>query len=295
MAEPIQQITEVKKEETSLYLLTKAEIDTQIATAKAFPRSVTLFQQKALSMATLTEDIAASCTYALPRAGKSIEGKSVRLAEIAVAAYQNIHAGARVISDDGKFITAQGVCWDLENNTRITKEVMRKVTDKNGRRYSDDMITTTSNAACSIALRNAVFSTIPSALTDSVYEKAKEVARGTAETLLSRRGKALEYFKGIGVTEKQICDVLEIKKVEDVDLDKLQILTGMKAAIKNGESTIKEIFEPENGMINPDDLQLLYDIKKEVLTGDEQINAERILKNKETASYKKLQTLLQSK
>lgn len=239
----VTEVTTVSNNETSLYLLTKAEIDTQIATAKAFPRSITQFMQKAMSMATLNEEIAASCSYALPRGGKSIEGKSIRLAEIAVASYGNVHAGARIISNDGKKITAQGICWDLETNTRITKEVERKITDRNGKIYNEDLQILTGNAACSIALRNAIFSTIPSALTDHVYEKAKEVARGTAETLVKRRDKAIEYFKGLGVTDKQLCDVLEIKKVEDIDLDKLTTLTGMRMAIKNGETTIKDLFE----------------------------------------------------
>ena len=69
----------------ALSLITKAEIDVQISTAKAFPRSLTMFIQKATSMATLTEEIAASCSYALPRGGKNLEGPSVRLAEIVCA------------------------------------------------------------------------------------------------------------------------------------------------------------------------------------------------------------------
>lgn len=44
-----------------------------------------------------------------------------------------------------------------------------------------------------------------------------------------------------------------------------------------------------------DDLQMLYDFKKEALTPAEIKDAERILTNKETASYAKLQKLLQGK
>ena len=48
--------------DTAVYLITKAEVDMQISTAKAFPRSLKTFMDEALSMATLTEDIAQSCT-----------------------------------------------------------------------------------------------------------------------------------------------------------------------------------------------------------------------------------------
>lgn len=285
----------IQDKSETLYLLTKAEIDVQISTAKAFPRSLTMFLQKAMSMATLSEEIAASCSYALPRGGKPIEGPSVRLAEMVCSSYGNIRAGARVISNDGKTVTAQGICHDLETNNSVTVEVKRKITDRNGKTFSEDMQVVTGNAACAIAYRNAVFKVVPSALCQEVYDKAKEVARGTAETLVARRTKAVEYFKSLGVKDKQICDVLEVKKIEDIDLDKLSILTGMRAAIKNGETTVKDVFEPAKEEISLTDLELLYEMKKESCTGDEQVQIERIIKDKEVLSYGKAHKLLQGK
>ncbi|MFN8826683.1 MAG: hypothetical protein ACK501_17070, partial [Planctomycetota bacterium] len=46
----------------------------------------------------------------------------------------------------------------------------RRITGKNGRRYSSDMIGVTGNAACSIALRNAVFRGIPRAFWIDIYD-----------------------------------------------------------------------------------------------------------------------------
>lgn len=236
---------EVIQSEAALSLITKAEIDMQISTAKAFPRSIKTFLEKAESIATVSEEVAASCNYALPRGGKTLEGPTVRLAEIVCSTYGNIRSGARVIANDGKTVTAQGVCHDLETNNCVTVEVKRRITDKLGRTFNEDMQTVTGNAACAIAFRNAVFKVIPSALVAEVYEKTKEVARGTAETLPERRDKAIKYFKDLGVTEKQILEVLELRKIEDIDLDKLSILRGMVTLIKNGESTVKELFEAE--------------------------------------------------
>lgn len=278
----------------ALSLITKAEIDTQIATAKAFPRSLKMFHDRALSMATLTEDIAASCSYSLPRGGKTLEGPSVRMAEIVVSSFGNIRSGARVIANDGKTITAQGICHDLETNNCVTVEIKRRITDKYGKTFNDDMQTVTGNAACAIAFRNAVFKVVPAALCQDIYDKAKEVARGTAETLVVRRDKAIDYFNSIGVKNEQIISVLEIKKIEDIDLDKLSILTGMKAAIKNGEATVTSLFEKTDSDYF-DELLELFNLKKDSLTKDEKENAERILNGKEVKSYKKLQNLLKSK
>lgn len=240
------EIVKVQEEQnTALYLQTKAEIDTQIATAKAFPRSEKMFMDRAISMATITEEIAQSCIYALPRGGKPIEGPSVRLAEIIVASYQNLRASARIVDNDGKMITSQGVCHDLENNTAVSFDVKRRITDKSGRSFNEDMQVVTGNAANAIAFRNAVFKVVPMAYTQAIFDRVKEVARGTAQTLTERRNKAIEWFNGQGVKNEQICSSLAIKRIEDIDLDKLMILSGMRTALKNGESTIKEMFEKQ--------------------------------------------------
>lgn len=231
-------------EESALSIITKSEIDVQISTAKAYPRSITKFIKKATSMATVSESVAESCAYALPRGGKTLEGPSVRLAEIVVSSYGNVRAGARVIHKDSKIVRAQGICHDLETNTSVTVEVERRITDKNGKTFSDDMIVVTGNAACAIAFRNAVFKVIPAALIQDVYEEVKNVSKGTIETLPTRRDKALKYFHGLGVKDEQICEVLQIKDVHDIDLDQLGILRGMGTALKNNETTIEELFPP---------------------------------------------------
>ncbi|MCH8841084.1 MAG: hypothetical protein IH831_10535 [Planctomycetes bacterium] len=51
----------------TLMALNASEIDMQIATAKKYPRSIKQFQNEALQMATLNEDIAGECIYSLPR------------------------------------------------------------------------------------------------------------------------------------------------------------------------------------------------------------------------------------
>lgn len=281
--------------ESALPEIIKAEIDMQISTARAYPRSLKVFSDKATSLATFSEEVAESCSYAVPRAGKSIEGASVRLAEIVVSSYGNIRSGARVIANDGKSITAQGICHDLESNYCATVEVKRKITDKYGKTFTEDMQIVTGNAACAIAFRNAVFKVVPFALVQPIYDKAKEVAKGTVETLVKRRKKAVAYFNDAGIKDIQICDALEIQKIEDIDLDKLSTLSGMRSSVKNGETTFALLFEKKNKTINVEDLILLLKIKKTALTEEELINANRIVDEKEEISYNKLHKFLISK
>jgi len=219
-------------------------IDIQIKTAHAFPRSIKTFKDMAMTMATADAETAESCFYVLPRGGKSIEGPSVRLAEIVGSAWGNVRYGARIIREDDKFIYAEGMAFDLERNVAMTIEVRRRITNKYGKKYPDDMIGTTANAACSIALRNAIFKVIPKAFVDPIYKAAKQAAIGDIQTLETRRSKMIDHFGKMGVDPSRIYWAMGIVGIEDVDLLKLEQLMGMATAIKDGDMHIDEAFPP---------------------------------------------------
>lgn len=229
-------------EQGMVAILNKSEIDQQIATAHAYPRSLKRFRDEATQMVTLDESIAQECIYALPRDGKTIEGPSARFAEIIASAWGNSRAGARVISDAGEFVTAQGVFHDLERNVAITYEVQRRITGKSGRRYSADMIGVTANAACSIALRNAILKGVPKAFWSSMYDEARKVIMGDIKTLANRRAAALANFVRYGVTAEQVCAQLGVAGQEDITLDHLVILRGLLTALREGDTTPEEAF-----------------------------------------------------
>jgi len=228
---------------SSLAALNKSEISQQIATSKRYPRSVKKFKDEALNLATLDEATAGECIYALPRAGKVIEGPSARFAEILIYAWGNSRAGARVIGEDNDFVTSQGLFFDLEKNVAISYEVKRRITNAAGKRYSSDMIGTTSNAASSIALRNAVLKGIPKALWKPIYEAARKVVAGDFKTLVNRRESALQAFVIYGVTPDMIYKTLGLGGKDDIGIDHLVILNGFLNALKEGESSVQDIFE----------------------------------------------------
>lgn len=224
--------------------LARVDIDVQIATAHAYPRSIKEFKQKAMELATLDEDTAGSMFYVLPRAGKKIEGPSVRLAEVVGSCYKNLRYQSRVVKVDAEFVTAQGVCHDLENNNAASIEVKRRITDKNGRRYNADMIQTTGNAACSIALREAIFRVVPRALFKDVYDSAKLTSIGKAESMATRRHKMVDWFKKAGATEAEVLGFLDIAGIDDMGVDDLIQLRGLATAIRDGDTTIEDALRP---------------------------------------------------
>src|SRR5512137_2744695 len=109
-----------------LQALNKAEIDIQIATAKQYPREINKVLNTIATYAMMDVETAEDCFYALRRGRGNdtavIEGLSVRLAEIVAGAWGNIRVQTRIIGNDGKTITAQGICHDLETNFAASVE-----------------------------------------------------------------------------------------------------------------------------------------------------------------------------
>lgn len=242
--QPQVEILQVSNAE-SLAALNRSEIDVQIATAKQYPRNLSQVLKNIETLATMDEETAASCFYILRRQGKPIEGPSVRMAEIIASSWGNIRVQARIIANDGKMITAQGVCHDLESNYAVSSEVKRRITDKFGKTFSEDMQVVTGNAACAIAMRNAVFKVVPSALIKKVIGKAKEVSIGEATSLEETRAKMLAHFQKLGVDEKKIFDYLSVSKIDEIDTDMVVELRGLATALKEGTTTVQETFFPK--------------------------------------------------
>lgn len=240
------EIIEVKQADV-LQALNRAEIDIQIATAKQYPRDINAVLNKIATYATMDRETAEDCFYVLRREDKQgnvnvIEGLSVRMAEIIAGAWGNLRVQARIIGNDGRQITAQAVCHDLETNFAVSKEVKRSIVTKRGYTFSEDMQVVTGNAACSIALRNAVLTVIPKAVTKRIINEVKKVALGQSIDLEQSRQNVIQYFTKLGVKTEQLFLYLGVKTAQEIDKQKIFELRATANAIKEGTTTVEECF-----------------------------------------------------
>lgn len=247
---------------TALTAVDRAAIDSQVATAKQYPRSITNALREAVTLATLDETTAQSMFYALKRSGKLIPGPSVRLAEIMAYAWTNLRIDADIVAEDKTMVTAMGTCFDLEKNVAIRVRVKRRITDSKGRRYNEDMISVTSNAAISIALRNAVFKVVPRAYVDKVYAAAKTASLGKGGTMEAKRLAVVEWFGKLGVKPEEVFAVADVKGIDDIGEDELIALRGLANSIKDGETTVTEAFRAKGESAAVVDLNAALDTKK---------------------------------
>lgn len=228
---------------------TFAEMDAQAAIAIARPRSLKTFKDELMTMATLDEETAEECFYSMRRQGTSIDGPSVRLAEMAVASWGNLRAGFKIngVTDDGKHISATGYCHDMEKNSVAQVEVRRRITRKDGSVFGDDMIAVTGMAAGAIAYRNAVWKIVPKAFIKPAYRAARKTAIGDAASLTERREKVFTRLQGLSplITEEKILAAVERPSIDDVTTDDLGFLIGLGTSIKEGIPVEEAFPEPE--------------------------------------------------
>jgi hypothetical protein len=239
----------VPREDPLAVQISRSALRQQIATAREFPRDMARAKATITQLATLDKDTAEECIYALTRTGqdgqkKVIRGPSIRFAEIIQACWGNNRVQALVVFVDrnDKVIEAEGVFHDLETNAAVSKRTRRSIRTRSGGIYSDDMITIVGNAACSIALRNAILGGVPKGVWREAYEHVEKIVAGDQKTLVERRGAAVKAFAHFGVDARQLCATLGVAGLEHITTDHLLTLTGMHTAIKSGEATVEEMF-----------------------------------------------------
>lgn len=239
-------------EGSALAELAGAEIDTQVQTAKRFPRVLSACRENLLELSTSSDQVAESCLYSLERKEKGgglkyIVGPSIRFAELLVYSWGNIRWGARILEEGREFITALGFCHDLERNTATAIEVKRRITTSEGHRYGTDMIGVTGAAASSIAQRNAAFDTIPEAVWRPIWDRSRERAVGNQEQLRTRVDAAISFFVKAGASERMIYPALGVKNRGELTLDHVAMMIGLRNAVKDNLIPIDRLFHPDAG------------------------------------------------
>lgn len=224
----------------------RAMIDTQVATAKMYPRSLSKVQSNSIAIVCMSKDTAESCRYAKPTSGKRVTGASVHLARIVAQQYGNIKIQQRIRQITEKTIIAEAVAFDMETNYAVCVETRRSIIDRNGNRYSDSLIETNAMAAMAIAERNAILKVIPKSIVDSVYDEAFKFANGDLSdnaALIIARDKALKFFKDeYGVDEAHVLKSVGLRTIEAIKSDHIVDLRSFMQALKDKEISVEDLF-----------------------------------------------------
>jgi hypothetical protein len=254
-----------------VYQQDKAMADLQISTAKLYPRNIQRAKKNAVDIVSMDEATAQTCTYSVPRGGRAITGPSVHLAKILAQQWGNLRIEAKVVDISATHITSEAVCFDLESNFALKTQVKRSIVAKNGRRFPEDMITVTGNAANSIALRNAILAVIPRPVVDAVYNAAIQTLTGDVsdEKKLRKRARTIvdKMMGTYAITEEQVLSAIGKASVDFITADDLAVLIGIGTSIKEGDTTIEQAFSNKsNEPIKPETATNPNERAKELIT-----------------------------
>jgi len=264
-------LLETASENEAGALMVMGEVNAQVATARRYPRRRAIdIARNIEGLATMTEEVAEECMYSLPRGGKTIEGPSIRFAEIVQQQWGNNRVEAAIGNIDrvNKRIQAVGMYHDLETNsaTRVTMWQRISGSDKTGGKiYNDDMIQVAGVAAASKARRNAILAGVPRAVWHGAYQKVRQVIMGDIKTLANRRAAAITEFQRFGITAEALFGLLEgVKDENDITLEHLVTLRGTLSGLKSGEVTVEQLFR-QNQPAQPKDVSETQQTTKSTL------------------------------
>lgn len=231
----------------------RAAMDMQVATAQQLGRSINQFQQDLESWSCMTQEIAEECTYVLKKGGNPIVGPSIRFAELLQVAYRHIVCETFIEEEAERFIIVGATARDLFRNITIRGRVKRRIVNKHGQRFNVDMIQTTTQAAASLALRNAIIRLIPKALWQGVWLKSRTVAQGidpdTGKRVIpfaESVQRAITFLGNFDITEAEILAHMRYDARGDFKPDDLTFLRNKARSIQAGEVDPSEAFpEPQ--------------------------------------------------
>lgn len=241
-----------------------SELTAIVELARRFPRNAAKAVEAVEERALSSVEMAEKCFYCLPprrkwnkekkrsELGAPIMGPSIRLAEIFQGQWGALFTGARPVRIDreDKMVYVEAYALDAEKLVRTSEVVGRRFYGDEPDKQADS-IQLAIAAAKSIGIRNCVRRIIGPEVQD-VYEKCR-VKVELAPKPLERLERALVQFQEeFDVPPELVLEALGIDKKEDVTRRHLTTLVGVYTGLREGTTTVAEVFERVVKPLQPD-------------------------------------------
>lgn len=243
------------------------EVKGQIFMARQFPRNVFQSEQRILD-ACKRPSLAQTAVYRYPRGGTSVEGPSIRLAEVLAQNWGNLAFGIKELEQRNGESVAMAYAWDLETNVREEKVftvphiryARSGITQLKDPRDIYEMVA--SNGAR--RLRACILGIIPGDITEKAVEECNNTLSGNnSKPVKDRIHDALILFKEqYGVTQKQIeskfgynADAFTHREVNE--------LINIYNSLENGMSKVDDWFSKEEKKEEKSDLTEAFKQEKD--------------------------------
>jgi hypothetical protein len=243
------------------------ELRSQVSIAREYPRTMKQVEADIEQMACASQNIAASCFYQIPRAGKIIEGASVRFAEIVAVAWGHTRIGSRVVEIDeaARKVTVEGVGFDAERNNWVSVEVRLPIYGRKDRKTGEYVLDVDLAVmrAQAIARRNATFQIVPRGIIADAYDKVRKTGLGekipldkqqaAMETWMTAQEIPLENVIAFVGRDPAECGIKDLK------VDELFRIRSRAMQVRAGEMSKEEAFPPPEELEPPPPAEAVKD------------------------------------
>lgn len=185
------------------------EVQAMVIMAKKFPRNQ-VGAQKRIMDACMRKGLADVSQYSFSRGGSTVEGPSIRLAEVLAQNWGNLDYGTIELDRRDGVSTMMAYCWDIETNVRRSqvfnvshvrdrKAGQKKLTDER------DIYEMTANNA-SRRVRACILAVIPGDIVDSAVAQCDKTMAGGDKALpmKERLAEMVKQFERFEVTQDLI-------------------------------------------------------------------------------------------
>lgn len=223
-----------------------AEAQGKLLIAKRFPRDQVEAYRNAMN-ACKRPSLAEKALYSYPRAGQTISGPSIRLAEELARCWGNIDFGIKELSQKDGESEMQAYCWDTETNTISSQTfVVKHIRDtKNGQKHLTDQRDIYENNAnmAGRRLRSRILAVLPPDLVeDAIKECRKTLAGKNDQPIEDRIKKMVMLFQKFGVKPETIEKRLG-RPIDTMTADDLSDYVGIYNSLKDGNSGVSDWFD----------------------------------------------------
>lgn len=231
--------------------LVRLENETQLAVSVQRPRDEAKILKASLAELDLYPSLAEGAIYIKPvgktESGKMTyaEGLSIRTAESLSMRWGNNAYGVDIVGEDEDSATIAAVYLDYEANIRRVKQqrVSKWFKRRNGQlqKYAPDRFDVVLNANGSKILREVILRSLPAGLKKEYENKARDLLGNKVD---SKRQAIVSRFKTLGVEQEKLISYVG-KPVDEWKKDEMVTLLGIYNALRDGELTVKDVFEGE--------------------------------------------------
>lgn len=224
------------------------EVETAMIVARRFPRDIVQARQRILQACT-RPSLAEGATYAYKRGSTLVTGPSIRLAEAMAQSWGNIEFGIRELSQEDGKSSVQAYAYDLETNTRQTKNFLvphLRFTKEGITRLTDprDIYEAVANQGAR-RLRACILGVIPGDVVDEAVAQCEHTLANAGGAPAEQLKKLVAAFAEIGVSSDMLAHKLG-HALTNVAMAEVIRLRQVYAAIRDGMTSVRAEFTQQS-------------------------------------------------